>query len=549
MSYNANTDYQALINAEKAKGTSANTSYLATLEQARNEKIAGTKSTYAPTYNYNAAPSSSSNSTGSTSATGSVSQTAQNINRTGSTGATGSVSPTAQNIINQMNANSLLWYTDPANRDNLHQQNVVLSNKLAALAETGEDGSITTYEPVYNPDAGTWTITPHYQSALQQTTLQQQNPTANSAVLSGLEFGDKYGLTYNMDSIKAILDAATQAQYALKNQQYAQTENQFYNQMNNTQATALDTLRQSQAAAVATGASKGMSAANELSSILNLQNTASTEANTLATGKQNLATEEAQAYKDNASTALTTSNTVKQAIAQLAETKYGYDTQGYAAQLSYLSALQDALAQKYGSDKTLEGVQYNADANVNAAQLAASKYGSTNYTYTGGNSSNPKSNPSSNPSSDPKSGTPNMPGSPKIGTNTAAGLGMTNTDKSDDGVWTYEEKYKDEMTEAVRARAIKMYNDIGYWPADITGKYDKKTGKYDISYINKSNTNKIVFDGKSGQKVEVGYGHYASVWTYDATKKVWVNGKSTMTNAQFKAYMQKQNPAHVKKIK
>ena len=533
MSYNTNTDYQALINAEKAKGTSANSSYLSTLEQARNEKIAATKSTYAPTYNYNAAPSAKS--------------------YTGSTGTLGSVSKTAQSIIDQMNANSLLWHTNPANQDKLHQQNVVLSNQLQALVEPDENGGLTSYSPVYNEKTGTWTVTPQYQSAQQQIALNTQNPTANSAVLSGLELGDKYGLTYNMDSIKAILDAATQAQYALKNQQYAQTENQFYNQMNNTQATALDTLRKAQAAAVATGASKGMSAANELSSILNLQNTAAAEANTLATGKQNLAAEEAQAYKDNASTALTTSNTVKQAIAQLAETKYGYDTQGYAAQLSYLSALQDALAQKYSSDKTLEGVQYNADANVNAAQIAASKYGSTNYTYTGGNSSNSSSNSSSksstSSSSNSSSGTPNMTGSPKIGTNTAAGLGLDNTTKNDDGVWTYEEKYKDEMTEPVRARAIKIHDDTGYWPNDITGAYNKKSGKYDISYTYNRNTNKIVFDGKSGQKVEVGYGNYTAAWAYDAIKKVWTNGKSTMSNAQFKAYLQKQNPAYVKKIK
>ena len=532
MSYNANTDYQALINAEKAKGTSANTSYLSTLEQARNEKIAGTNSTYAPTYNYNAAPSSSGSYTGSTRATGSVSQT-------------------AQNIINQMNANSLLWHTDPTNQKGYEQKNVTLSNQLAALAETGSDGSITTYKPVYNPASGTWTVTPNYQSALQQTTLQQQNPAANSAVLSGLDLGDKYGLTYNMDSIKAILDAATQAQYALKNQQYAQTENQFYTQMGGTQATALDTLRQAQAAAVATGASKGMSAANELSAILNLQNTASTEANTLATGKQNLAAEEAQAYKDNASTALTTSNTVRQAIAQLAQTKYGYDTQGYAAQLSYLSALQDALAQKYGSDKTLEGVKYNADANVEASKIAAQKYGSSGDTYIGGNSSrsSSSSNTSTKTNSSSNSVIPNnLPGSPIVKAHGEPPM-SGDKNKADDGVWTYEEKYKDEMTASDRARAIKIYNDTGHWPIYVTAKYNKKTGKYDLSFTHNSNTNKIVFDGKSGQKIEVGYGHSTATWTYDATKKVWTSGKSTMTNAQFKGYMQKQNPAHVKKIK
>ena len=62
MSYNTNTDYQALINAEKAKGTSANSSYLSTLEQSRNEKIAATKSAYAPTHNYTTSSTGSSGS-------------------------------------------------------------------------------------------------------------------------------------------------------------------------------------------------------------------------------------------------------------------------------------------------------------------------------------------------------------------------------------------------------------------------------------------------------------------------------------------------------
>ena len=532
MSYNANTDYQSLINAEKAKGTTANTSYLATLEQARNEKIAGTKSTYAPTYNYNAAPATSG----------------------GSTSTTGGVSQAAQSIINQMNANSLLWHTNPTKQSQLHDQNTTLSNQLAALAETGEDGGITTYQPVYNPTTGTWTVTPNYQSPQQQTTLQQKNPTANSAVLSGLELGDKYGLTYNMDSIKAILDAATQAQYALKNQQYAQTENQFYTQMGGTQATALDTLRQAQAAAVATGASKGMSAANELSAILNLQNTASTEANTLATGKQNLATEEAQAYKDNASTALTTSNTVKQAIAQLAQTKYGYDTQGYAAQLSYLSALQDALAQKYGYDKTLEGVQYNADANVEASKIAAQKYGSSGYTHTGGNSSSSSSSSSSGSktNSSSNSGTPDMTGSPKIGTN-GESLLSGNKNNVDDGTWTYSEDYDANNIKSAevktKAYAIAYHNKTGQWPAGWQTGYGKETGDVNPTYVGDTKTNKIVISGKGGQKIEVGYGNYAAAWTYDATKKVWANGKSTMTNAQFKSYLQKQNPAYIKQLK
>ena len=92
---------------------------------------------------------------------------------TGSTSALGSVSKAAQSIIDQMNVNSLLWYTDPANRKNYEQQNVVLSKQLQALVEPDENGGLTSYSPVYNEKAGTWTVTPQYQSAQQQIALKQ----------------------------------------------------------------------------------------------------------------------------------------------------------------------------------------------------------------------------------------------------------------------------------------------------------------------------------------------------------------------------------------
>ena len=128
MSYNANTDYQALINAENAKGASADKGYLATLENSRNEKIAATGSSYAPTYNY---------TTPSTGSRGSNNFSPSTFK--GSTSTTGSVSSAAQAIIDKMNINSLLWHTDPANQKNYEQQNVVLSNQLKGLAEPGGD--------------------------------------------------------------------------------------------------------------------------------------------------------------------------------------------------------------------------------------------------------------------------------------------------------------------------------------------------------------------------------------------------------------------------
>lgn len=101
---------------------------------------------------------------------------------------------------------------------------------------------------------------------------------------------------------QAILDkynAATLAQFNVQREQNRQAENQFYNQMYNTQKTAMDTIRQSNAAAVSTGASRGVQAANELSSLLGLQSESIASATELAQANRQTAQEETAAVLEN----------------------------------------------------------------------------------------------------------------------------------------------------------------------------------------------------------------------------------------------------------
>lgn len=101
---------------------------------------------------------------------------------------------------------------------------------------------------------------------------------------------------------QAILDkynAATLAQFNIQREQNRQAENQFYNQMYNTQKTAMDTIRQSNAAAVSTGASRGVQAANELSSLLGLQSESIASATELAQANRQTAQEETAAVLEN----------------------------------------------------------------------------------------------------------------------------------------------------------------------------------------------------------------------------------------------------------
>jgi hypothetical protein len=210
--------------------------------------------------------------------------------------------------------------------------------------------------------------------------LNQLNPYGVSPTTpqtSGLALGDQYGINYDYNSILGILNNATKSSYDAQWQQQQQTQNNFYNDLYATQGTTLDTLRQAQAKAIATGASKGMSAANELSSILNLQTTAAKSANDLANTSNNLSAQQQAATAANASTALNTSNSLKQAIGQLDMTKYGYDVQNSIGVLDYLSSLAQTAGGIIDSENNLAGTKYNADQN-----LAGTKY-NADYGYGG----------------------------------------------------------------------------------------------------------------------------------------------------------------------
>ena len=204
--------------------------------------------------------------------------------------------------------------------------------------------------------------------------------TVENPVLAGLELGDKYDIQYNQDYILDLLDKATAAEYNSKRQEFAATENKFYNELYDTQASALDAIRASNNAAVATGATKGMAAAQQLAAILGLEQSSVESATDLANKRNELAAKEAEAYAKNANTALDTSNTLKNAIAEAALNKYGYDTQGYVGALEYNAALQSVLGEIIQSQNAASATMYNADRNLAGTQYAADKNGK----YSGG---------------------------------------------------------------------------------------------------------------------------------------------------------------------
>lgn len=239
---------------------------------------------------------------------------------------------------------------EPREKDNDKPSRSSLGGALGNVTQNRSLGNIS-------PDS--------FRTTQARSTMSNPDDPYNRSSLRGAsDLASLYGITYDENAIKGKYDQATKDEYALKNQEYAQTEGRFYNNLYNTGATALDTIRKSNAAAVATGASRGMQAANELSSILGLQQTANTEATTLAQERNNLKAQEAAAYSTNAKDALTYSNQVKQALGTLGSNIYASDAQYDIGKMNYYAQL-DAAA------KQLEGMQAQAGANVTASENSA----------------------------------------------------------------------------------------------------------------------------------------------------------------------------------
>lgn len=176
----------------------------------------------------------------------------------------------------------------------------------------------------------------------------------------GLDF------TYDRNEIEKIYQDATKASYLAETNSGA--ERSYYSNLAAAQNTALDTIKQQYGQAVATGANKGMQAANMLSAVLGTTQTANDEATALAEGKQKLANTYAAQLKQDAADALSYSNDVANSIGSLTHSLYNDQIQQLTAQLAYNQGINtDAAgyaANKYTAQSNLAGTLASAGAGV-----------------------------------------------------------------------------------------------------------------------------------------------------------------------------------------
>ena len=171
---------------------------------------------------------------------------------------------------------------------------------------------------------------------------------------------------------QAILDkynAATVAQYNLQREQNRAAENQFYNQMYNTQRTAMDTIRQSNAAAVASGASRGVQAANELSAILGLQQESVQGATEIAQANRQTAQEETAAVLENVLNAYNQATQERQQLVQQGIEAASVDAQESANQIAAQEAATNRMNAETNKQQT--EIQKNEQRVEEMAKLTA----------------------------------------------------------------------------------------------------------------------------------------------------------------------------------
>lgn len=203
------------------------------------------------------------------------------------------------------------------------------------------------------------------------------NPTIRSAADLNAQLGLDF--TYDRDEIYNIYKDATEAAYNVDLAQQRNAEKGYYANMAAAQDTAIDTIRGQYGEAIASGASKGMQAANILSTVLGTSQASAEQATQLAQDRQALGAQYAAQVKADAKDALQYANEVGNQLAGLSHQFYNDDIQSQTAQLSYNQGINTDYAgyqaNKYTADANLAGNIINAGAGVyNNNQSAIASY-------------------------------------------------------------------------------------------------------------------------------------------------------------------------------
>lgn len=188
-------------------------------------------------------------------------------------------------------------------------------------------------------------------------------PDRTGYLRSAKELAKLYDINYDMDAIRSIYDDATNAKYALLSKELEQSENDFYTNNANANATLLDTLRKATSSAIATGASRGIAGAERLGLMMEQQQAITEEATNLAQERANMADEIAAEKAQNIIDALEYSDSLKTTLGNLSSNIYSADTQydvgllDWAAQMKNVEALFEQIAAEKDTNLAAQALQ------------------------------------------------------------------------------------------------------------------------------------------------------------------------------------------------
>ena len=155
-------------------------------------------------------------------------------------------------------------------------------------------------------------------------------------------FANNFGLDTDVAALQSKFDKLTKQEYAKKNAEYLQSENEYYKNMAAQNAQYQMGAQNAISKALATGSSRGMQFANQFAAQNELAEQNSNGALELATQRNNLKADEAIAYTQNAINAEQTAYDRRANIMQGAITQNANDVQKYAADAT-LEANNNAL--------------------------------------------------------------------------------------------------------------------------------------------------------------------------------------------------------------
>ena len=212
------------------------------------------------------------------------------------------------------------------------------------------------------------------ESSKLASTIDVTNPTLRTIAEYLSELGAE-GYTYEYEDFLNNLNAATDAGLTSTLQGLDESEAEYNRNMATTQATAADTIRSQYAQDIQSGVSKGMQAANLLSTLLGTSQTASDEAQELAASRTQAYSDYATQLLENATSAQTSSNSAYETLMSNIRQLYNDEIQEKTADLEYNASVNETLA-NYLANK------YTADTNYASSQnsTAASAWGTNNST-------------------------------------------------------------------------------------------------------------------------------------------------------------------------